>query len=489
MYGPPGCGKTLMARQIGKMLDPNGPEPKVINGPQLKNKFVGQGAENVRNLFADAEKDLKEHGDEAALHVIILDEIDALCKKRGSGDDAGGRADDDIVNQLLTKIDGVDAIENVLLIGMTNRKDVLDEAIIRPGRLECHLEISLPDEAGRADILKIHLKDAIDAGRITKQAVEGIPELACRTTNFTGAELASAVNLAVQNSLERCMTSDSGQPRVRDLAPNPVISLDDLIAGIEATPPQFGLPLEDLHQMQGAGLVSFGSRFENLQQSCRDHLAGVLQDSNRSFLSLLLHGPSGSGKTAFAASLAETSGWPFVRCIRPLDFVGLDPYGKMRKVKDVFDEAARSVESIVILDEIEELLNYSNFGGRVNFDHLLLQTLTAYIKRRPRTGHRLIILGTTCKKGELEPMGLFHKFQVQVEMPALNICEISAVMQEEGVDELVRESIVEMLRKEAVKPVRDVQLILSLASRSGAVTKASFVDACESVPEGTEWFF
>ena len=130
LFGPPGCGKTLMARKIGGML--NGPEPKIVNGPEILNKFVGASEENIRNLFADAENDYKANGDKAELHVIIFDEIDAICKQR-SGSSAPG-SHDSIVNQLLTKIDGVDSLNNILLIGMTNRKELLDDALLRPGR-------------------------------------------------------------------------------------------------------------------------------------------------------------------------------------------------------------------------------------------------------------------------------------------------------------------------------------------------------------------
>eukprot|EP01041_Mallomonas_annulata_P008356 gene8356-17215_t len=106
LFGPPGCGKTLIARQIGKIL--NAREPKIINGPEVLDKYVGGSEEKIRELFADAEKE-----------------------------------------QLLSKIDGVDSLNNILIIGMTNRKDMIDEAILRPGRLEMHVEIGLPDEAGR----------------------------------------------------------------------------------------------------------------------------------------------------------------------------------------------------------------------------------------------------------------------------------------------------------------------------------------------------
>ncbi|KAK1290116.1 Vesicle-fusing ATPase [Acorus calamus] len=153
LFGPPGTGKTLMARQIGKML--NGKEPKIVNGPEVLSKYVGETEKNVRDLFADAENDQRTLGDQSELHVIIFDEIDAICKSRGSTRDGTG-VHDSIVNQLLTKIDGVESLNNVLLIGMTNRKDLLDEALLRPGRLEVQVEISLPDETGRLQILQIH---------------------------------------------------------------------------------------------------------------------------------------------------------------------------------------------------------------------------------------------------------------------------------------------------------------------------------------------
>ena len=94
-------------------------------------------------------------GDESQLHIIIFDEIDAICKSRGTVNSGTG-VYDAVVNQLLSMIDGVDALNNILVIGMTNRKDLLDEAILRPGRFEVHIEVGLPDETGRQEIFKIH---------------------------------------------------------------------------------------------------------------------------------------------------------------------------------------------------------------------------------------------------------------------------------------------------------------------------------------------
>jgi vesicle-fusing ATPase len=136
-----------------------------VNGPEILNKFVGQAEENIRNLFKEAAEEYREKKDDSSLHIIIFDEIDAICKVRAgaarkarvghaaSCDAAcvqtqargsvrnGTGVHDTVVNQLLSMIDGVNALNNILVIGMTNRKDLLDEALLRPGRLEIHVEI------------------------------------------------------------------------------------------------------------------------------------------------------------------------------------------------------------------------------------------------------------------------------------------------------------------------------------------------------------
>nr|XP_020473532.1 vesicle-fusing ATPase-like [Monopterus albus] len=114
LFGPPGCGKTLMARQIGKML--NAREPKVVNGPEILNKYRGESEANIRKLFADAEEEQKRLGANSGLHIIIFDELDAICKQKGTATSSAG-VHDTVVNQLLSKIDGVEQLNNILVIG------------------------------------------------------------------------------------------------------------------------------------------------------------------------------------------------------------------------------------------------------------------------------------------------------------------------------------------------------------------------------------
>lgn len=144
LSGPPGCGKTLLARELARLLGAR--EPQIVNGPEILDKFIGEAERRVRDLFAPAEREYDEVGDASALHLIILDEIDAIARKRGSmtSDTTGVR--DSVVNQLLAKIDGVKEANNILVVGLTNRPELIDQALLRPGRLEVQLRVELPGE-------------------------------------------------------------------------------------------------------------------------------------------------------------------------------------------------------------------------------------------------------------------------------------------------------------------------------------------------------
>ncbi|KAJ1619285.1 P-loop containing nucleoside triphosphate hydrolase protein [Pavlovales sp. CCMP2436] len=136
LHGPPGCGKTLMAREIAAALGAK--TTKVINGPEMMSRYVGEAERWTRELFYDAETEAASGG--TRLHVLVLDELDSFARERGTlVGDPGIR--DSVVNTLLAKLDGVKALPNLLVIGTTNRIDLIDPALLRPGRFEVHVQV------------------------------------------------------------------------------------------------------------------------------------------------------------------------------------------------------------------------------------------------------------------------------------------------------------------------------------------------------------
>ncbi|KDD74751.1 AAA+ ATPase, partial [Helicosporidium sp. ATCC 50920] len=257
LYGPPGTGKTLIARQIGRLL--NGKEPKVVNGPEILNKYVGASEENVRALFKDAEAEYAKRGDESDLHVIIFDEIDAICKSRGSVRDGSG-VHDTVVNQLLTKLDGVDALNNILVIGMTNRKELLDEALLRQGRLEVHLEIGLPDERGRLQIFQIHTRRMSENTFLNPDV--DLVELAARTPNFSGAEIEGLVRSATSFALDRQIRFDELHKPLDEGALR--VGMADFAQALQEVTPAFGADSDRLQSTLSEGVFSWGPRCQRL---------------------------------------------------------------------------------------------------------------------------------------------------------------------------------------------------------------------------------
>ncbi|XP_020106126.1 vesicle-fusing ATPase-like [Ananas comosus] len=410
LYGPPGTGKTLMARQIGKLL--NGKEPKIVNGPEVLSKYVGETEKNVRDLFADAENDQRTQGDQSDLHVIIFDEIDAICKARGSTRDGTG-VHDSIVNQLLTKIDGVESLNNVLLIGMTNRKDLLDEALLRPGRLEVHVEINLPDENGRLQILQIHTNKMKENSFLSPDV--SLQELAARTKNYSGAELEGVVKSAVSFALNRQISMDDLTKPLDEESIK--VTMDDFVHALQEITPAFGASTDDLQRCRLNGIVDCGKRHKHIYQRAMLLVEQVKVSKGSPLVTCLLEGPSGSGKTAMAATIGIDSDFPYVKIISAETMIGLSESSKCARIVKVFEDAYKSQLSIIILDDIERLLEYVAIGPR--FSNLISQTLLVLLKRLPPKGKNLLVIGTTSEVGFLESLGICDVFAVAYHVPKL----------------------------------------------------------------------
>ena len=179
LYGPPGTGKTLLARAVAGEA---GVPFYSISGSDFVEMFVGVGASRVRDLFKQAR--------ENSPCIIFVDEIDAVGRQRGSGMGGGHDEREQTLNQLLVEMDGFDGREGVILIAATNRPDILDPALLRPGRFDRQIPVTNPDLAGRAQILKVHAKDKPLSKDVDLDA------LAKRTAGMSGADLANVLNEA-----------------------------------------------------------------------------------------------------------------------------------------------------------------------------------------------------------------------------------------------------------------------------------------------------
>ena len=206
LYGPPGTGKTLLARAVAG--EANVPFYS-ISGSDFVEMFVGVGASRVRDLFAQAK--------ENSPAIIFVDEIDAVGRHRGSGMGGGHDEREQTLNQMLVEMDGFDATTNVIMIAATNRPDILDPALLRPGRFDRQIGVDAPDFKGRQKVLEVHGKGK------PLSPESNLTAIAKRTPGFTGADLANVLNEAALLTARRGLTLIG--PRELDEA------IDRVIAG------------------------------------------------------------------------------------------------------------------------------------------------------------------------------------------------------------------------------------------------------------------
>jgi len=194
-YGPPGCGKTLLAKAVANECQANFIS---IKGPEILTMWFGESEANVRDIFSKARA--------AAPCVLFFDELDSIAQQRGGHSGDGGGAADRVMNQLLTEMDGVGSKKNVFIIGATNRPDIIDPALMRPGRLDQLIYIPMPDYESRLSILKAVLRKTPMSKDVD------LAYLAAQTEKFTGADLTEicqrAAKLGIRESIEKDMERD-----------------------------------------------------------------------------------------------------------------------------------------------------------------------------------------------------------------------------------------------------------------------------------------
>ena len=423
----PGTGKTLMARQIGKML--NAREPKIVNGPEILDKYVGESEANVRRLFAEAEEEEKRMGPNSGLHIIIFDEIDAICKQRGSVSGSTG-VNDTVVNQLLSKIDGVEQLNNILVIGMTNRKDMIDDALLRPGRLEIQVEIGLPDEQGRFDILKIKTAKMKEHNKLDHDV--DLAEVAALTKNFSGAELEGLVKASSSSALKRYIHLGNKI----EVDPNAIdklkITRSDFIYSLENDlKAAFGTSDEDLSKFIERGIINWGASKELVEKGLM-FVKQARSPETSSRLCILLEGAPTAGTSAMAAYLCKNSDFPFIKVINSRDMVGFMESSKCLRIKKIFDDAYRSELSCIFMNDLEHLMGYSPIGPR--YQSIVLDAMYSLLSASPPAGRKLLVVCSSKRRQVLEELGLLSAFTAVIRVPYIaHVEDVRLVLEESQV--------------------------------------------------------
>ena len=195
LYGPPGCGKTLLAKAVANESEANF---IAVKGPEIISKWVGESERNVRKIFRRARQ--------VAPSIVFFDEFDAISQVRGSSlTDATER----VINQLLTEIDGIEELEKVIVIAATNRPDLIDPALLRPGRIDLHIEIPMPDEKARYEIFKVHTRNMPLAKDVS------LKRLAELTEGFSGADIEAVCREAGMQAIREAMRKNLKEIKVK----------------------------------------------------------------------------------------------------------------------------------------------------------------------------------------------------------------------------------------------------------------------------------
>ncbi|MFB6140338.1 MAG: AAA family ATPase [Halosimplex sp.] len=344
LHGPPGTGKTLIARAVANEVDAYF---DVISGPEVVSKYKGESEERLREAFDRAAAN--------APAIVFVDEIDAIAGERDEDSDMENR----VVAQLLTLLDGLEDRGQVIVIGATNRVDSIDPALRRGGRFDREIEIGVPDEGGRREILDVHTR-----GMPLGEDVD-LDRVAGRTHGFVGADLHTLTTEAAMHALRR--TRD--EPRVTREDFEAALRVVDPSAMREYVAESPTVTFEDV-----GGLAEAKSTLEQAVQWPLEYGPLFAATKTDPPSGVLLHGPPGTGKTLLARAVAGESGVNFIRVAGP---ELMDRYvGESEKaVREVFDRARQTAPAIVFFDEIDGIAGGRAAGNEVT-ERVVSQLLT-----------------------------------------------------------------------------------------------------------------
>lgn len=347
LYGPPGSGKTLLAKAIA---NETGAFFFLINGPEIMSKMAGQAEENLRKAFEEAEKN--------APALIFIDEIDSIAPKR---DKVQGEVERRIVSQLLTLMDGVNSRKQVIVIGATNRPNSIDGALRRFGRFDRELDIGVPDETGRMEILRIHTKNMklsedVDLSKVAKE-----------THGFVGADLAQLCTEAgLQCIREKMDIIDIEDDKIdAEILNSMSVTNDHFLHALGTTNPsslrETIVEVPNVSWDDIGGLEEVKQQLQEMILYPMEHPDKFLKFSMNPSRGILFYGPPGCGKTLLAKAIASECSSNFISIKGP-ELLTMWFGESEANVREVFDKARQSAPCVLFFDELDSI-GISRGGG------------------------------------------------------------------------------------------------------------------------------
>lgn len=405
LHGPPGCGKTLIAKVIANETDAYFLQ---LSGPEIMHKFYGESEAHLRSVFEEAEKN--------APSILFLDELDAIAPKR---EELGGekQVERRVVAQLLALMDGLEERGHVIIIGATNLPNILDPALRRPGRFDREIVIPIPDKNGRREILTIHTRGMPFSDNVD------LERLAFLTHGFVGADLAALAREAAMYAIRRLMPKIDFEREVipEDALLSLEVTMDDFLNALrEIEPSAIREVFTEIPEIGFSEIGGLDDIKKILSETIRDplyHPEVYAKANTKPAKGILLIGEPGTGKTLITKAIAKEAEVNFIAVSGPellSKYIGESERG----VREVFKKARQAAPCILFFDEIEALVPKR---GKIMADQVTERVVSQFLTEMDGIEELkgVMVLASTNRADLIDPALLRPgRFDFVLELPA-----------------------------------------------------------------------
>ena len=377
LYGPPGCGKTLLAKVLASESDAN---MYTINGPEIMNKYYGETEAKLRDIFKEAK--------ENSPSIVFIDEIDAIAPKR---EEAYGDVEKRVVAQLLALMDGLTERGNVIVLGATNRPNSVDPALRRPGRFDREMEISVANADGRLEVMRIHTRGM----PISKDT--NLKALSSELSGYTGADMKSLCREAAIRSIRRYLPDidmESEEIPAKILQSMEVNLIDFYDAMREVVPTamrEFYVERSKVYWDDVGGLDDVKKILEENLTVAMNYPEKFSKMGIKPPKGALLYGPPGCGKTMLARALATESSGNMI-LVRGPEILSKWMGESEKAIREIFRKAKSSSPCVIIFDELDSLARFKSGDENGPGETILSQLLT---EMEEGATSRVVVIGIT----------------------------------------------------------------------------------------------